>query len=290
MTPEATNSSTRYLKMNLTPDSPIGRVTGPLDKKLPYVIELRVVGTAATMQKQVQDEMLIGRTDLEKRVLPEIDLTPFDGFAGGVSRKHAMIIVRDERLYIKDLNSTNGTRLNNMICEADKEYRLRHGDEIMLGRLRLQLLFAVVPAYDGTPLHGMLEPVNIRKVAKGQTILIVEDDKEVGTVFRMAFELAGYSVTLVDTATKALNIVFQLVPDVMIMDLMLPDMNGLDVIRYLRKQPNMRPIPTLVVSGATGGFQMNQALEVGVERFIGKPVAVDKLVNAVNEVLKIKSP
>lgn len=281
------NIGTRHVKMSIPADKRPA-VTGPLDRSLPYVIELRVVGTASTLQKQVQTEMVLGRLDAEKKIVPEIDLSPYDGFQTGVSRKHAVILVREERLFLKDLNSTNGTRLNGLICEPDKEYRLRHGDEIMLGRLRLQLLFAVTPMMEGgTPLHGTLEPVNIPRVGKGQHILVVEDDKEVGSVFRMALELGGYKVTLVDTVTKALNIVFQIMPDAIVMDLMLPDMNGIDLLHYLKKQTIPRRIPILVVSGATGGFQMNQALEAGAERFLGKPVAVDKLVGAVSEVLKL---
>lgn len=281
-------SNTQYLKQPLPVDAANARVaTGPLDRKLPYVIELRVVGTPSIMQKQVKTEMLLGRADADKNVNPEIDLTPFDAFNTGVSRKHAILLVRDERLFLKDLASTNGTRLNGLTCEAEKEYRVRHGDEIMLGRLRLQVLFAVTPVVEGgTPLYGTLKPVDIPKLGKGQHILVVEDDREVGAVFRMALEYAGFTVTLVDTVTKALNVVFQIQPDAMVLDLMLPDMNGLDLLQYLKKQAMPKRIPILVVSGATGGFQMNQALEAGAERFLGKPVAVEKLVEAVADVLK----
>jgi len=285
------NLNTRYLKPPAPTDSKPLRVTGPLDQKLPYVIELRIVGTASTIQRQVTNEMLIGRGDSDKGIAPEIDLADFDGFQTGVSRKHAMILVRDERLYLKDLRSTNGTRLNGLACESEKEYRVRHGDEIMLGRLRLQVLFAVTPMVEGgTPLHGTLQPVDIPRIGKGQHVLVVEDDKEVGSVFRMALELAGYQVTLVDNVTKALNSIFQIMPDAIVLDLMLPDMNGLDLLQYLKKQSLPKRIPILVVSGATGGFQMNQALEAGAERFMGKPVAVDKLVNAIADVLKTATP
>jgi two-component system KDP operon response regulator KdpE len=68
---------------------------------------------------------------------------------------------------------------------------------------------------------------------------------------------------------------------------MLPDMNGLDLVRYVRKQHGQTHVPMLVVSGATGGFQMNRALEAGADVFLGKPVAVDELVQAVSTAIKV---
>ena len=282
--------NTRHLKVPVSSSTVAApRATGPLDRSLPWVIELRIVGTASTVQTQVQDKMLIGRADAERKISPEIDLGPFRAFANGVSRQHAMILIKDERLYIKDLGSTNGSRLNGALCEPEQEYRLRHGDELTLGQLRLQILFAVVPVTEAkTQTTEMpVAPLTIPANGKGQHILVIEDDKDVGVVFRMALEKAGYIVTVVETVTKALAVVFQKMPDAIILDLMLPDMNGLDLVRYVRKQHQQRRVPMLVVSGATGGFQMNQALEAGADAFLGKPVAVDELVKAVSTAIKV---
>jgi two-component system alkaline phosphatase synthesis response regulator PhoP len=130
-------------------------------------------------------------------------------------------------------------------------------------------------------------PITIPADGKGQHILVIEDDKDVGVVFCMALEKAGYVVTVVENVTKALGVVFQKMPDAIVLDLMLPDMNGLDLVRYVRKQHQQRRVPMLVVSGATGGFQMNQALEAGADAFLGKPVAVDELVKAVGTAVKV---
>lgn len=281
--------NTRHLKVPTSSAVPAPRATGPLDRSLPWVIELRIVGTASTVQMQVQDDMLIGRADTERKVFPQIDLGPYRAFANGVSRKHAVILIKNERLYIKDLASTNGTRLNGALCEPEQEYRLRHGDELTLGQLRLQLLFAVVPVTEAKTQTAELPPapLSIPSSGKGQHILVIEDDKDVGVVFRMALEKAGYVVTVVETVTKALGVVFQKMPDAIVLDLMLPDMNGLDLVRYVRRQHQQPRVPLLVVSGATGGFQMNQALEAGADVFLGKPVAVDELVKAVSTAVKV---
>jgi CheY-like chemotaxis protein len=287
--PSTITMNTRHLNLPASSAAPTQRVTGPLDRSLPWVIELRIVGTASTVQTQVQDQMLIGRTDTERKISPEIDLGPFRAFANGVSRKHAMILIKNERLYIKDLASTNGTRLNGALCEPEQEYRLRHGDELTLGQLRLQVLFAVVPVVEAKTQTNEVPsaPLNILSTGKGQHILVIEDDKDVGVVFRMALEKAGFVVTVVENVTKALGVVFQKMPDAIVLDLMLPDMNGLDLVRYVRKQHQQPRVPMLVVSGATGGFQMNQALEAGADAFLGKPVAVEELVKAVSSAVTV---
>lgn len=281
------NMHTRDLSLPAAPKPAAPRGTGPLDLALPWVIELRIVGTASTIQVQVQDEMLIGRADVDRKICPEIDLATFGAYASGVSRRHAMIRVKDQRLYLQDLGSTNGTLLNGALCSANQDYRLRHGDEIVLGQLRLQLLFAVVPVVEAKLRTGEAPPVPIETVpaGSGQHILVIEDDRDVGNVFRMALEQAGFRVTVVENVTKALSIVVQNLPDAIVLDLMLPDMSGLDLVRYVRKQHPERHVPMLVVSGVTGGFQQHQALAEGADVFIGKPVAMDELVKAVTNAI-----
>lgn len=280
---------TRQLGLPPAEKPAASRQTGPLDKALPWVIELRIVGTASTVQTQVQDKMLIGRTDAERNIFPELDLSAFRASANGVSRRHALILVKDERLYVKDLGSMNGTRLNGALCDPEEEYRLRHGDELMLGQLRLQVLYTVVPVIGAKFQTGEVPPAPPRAArrGKGQRVLVIEDDPDVGEVFRLALEKAGYKVTVVENVAKGLSMVFQQMPDLIVLDLMLPDMNGLDLVRYIRKQHPDRHVPVLVVSGATGSFQTNRALEAGADAFLSKPVAVDELVNAVSSAINV---
>jgi CheY-like chemotaxis protein len=70
-------------------------------------------------------------------------------------------------------------------------------------------------------------------------------------------------------------------PDAIVLDLMEPDTNGLDLIRFVRKQKTPQPIPIIAVSGALAGFQMNQALSAGADMFLGKPVSVEVLLDTI---------
>lgn len=270
---------TRYLDRPRTETPAPLRATGPLDEELPWVIEFRVVGTASTIQVQVQEAMTIGRSDPQRGVYPDVDLGPHGAQHRGVSRQHAVIIARENRIAVKDLGSVNGTRLNGRVMTPDQEYRLRHGDELEVGELKLQVRFAVVPTLSGTR-GDTLNHAAIPVIGKGQHVLVVEDDEDVGKVFSIALEHAGFRVSVANSVVSALGFVSHQLPDAIVLDLLLPDMSGLDLLRYVRKEFK-RHVPMIVVSGATGGFQANQAKDIGADVFLGKPISVEDLVRAV---------
>jgi len=236
------------------------RATGPLHEPLPWVIELRVVGTVATIQVQVHEIMVIGRADPQKGIVPAVDLNPHNGQGLGVSRQHAAILVKDNRIYIKDLGSVNGTCLNGNLLAPQGEYRLRHGDELTIGKMGLQVRFTVVPTIGVSPkgTTGSLD-APVPRIARGETALVVEDDLDVAKVFHMALRHAGFNVTVVDSAASAIAYVSHEFPNLLVLELMLPDMNGLDLLRYIRKQPDNAKTRVIVCSGATGGWSIMAA-------------------------------
>jgi CheY-like chemotaxis protein len=280
--PAQDSFNTRHLNLPSEEAPGILSATGPLDLQRPWVIEFRVVGTATTVKARVSDAMILGRSDSTNGYIPEVDLTPFDAFGKGVSRKHAVMTIKDQRLMLRDLNSTNGTRLNNVVCAPGEEYRVRHGNELTLGTLRLQVSFAVVPAFTDTQHGGTLkETVRALSHAAGKRLLVVESDPDVGNVLKTALENVGYKVTLVNDVVKGFGVVFQGMPDGIVLDMMEPDTNALDLIRFVRKQKSPQHVPILAVSGALAGFQMNQALSAGADSFLGKPVSVEALLESV---------
>ncbi len=97
-------------------------------------------------QKQVvmpvRDNLIVGRVlDEEDQKAVGFDLTPYGAFSAGVSRQHARITLIDGLLYLEDMGSTNGTRINGFQVTPHQLYRLRDNDEIEFGRLRVILRF-----------------------------------------------------------------------------------------------------------------------------------------------------
>lgn len=114
----------------------------------PWRLMLQIGGeTQTTVGIEVKEYITLGRNDPVANFYPEVDLTPYGGQDRGVSRRHASIIQDKEHkaLYIEDLNSTNGTRINGFALEPRRRYRLRDGDEIELGRVRMVLRFVRSP-------------------------------------------------------------------------------------------------------------------------------------------------
>jgi hypothetical protein len=87
------------------------------------------------------DEIYLGRRDASRGAFPDLDLAPDGGLAEGVSRNHARIYQRNNRLFIEDIGSANGTFLNSQRITPYLPYPLQQGDTLQLGRLRMHIKF-----------------------------------------------------------------------------------------------------------------------------------------------------
>jgi pSer/pThr/pTyr-binding forkhead associated (FHA) protein len=121
-------------------------VSVTLPNQMPWRLRLQISGEShGTIGMEVKDKILIGRADPDQDIQPDLDLTPYGGVSGGVSRRHAQIVQQDNALFVEDLGSTNGTRLNGFTLEPYHRYRLRDGDEITLGKVRVVVRFIKSP-------------------------------------------------------------------------------------------------------------------------------------------------
>jgi pSer/pThr/pTyr-binding forkhead associated (FHA) protein len=100
----------------------------------------RLVATAsgAVFGPFDKPEVLIGRTDPDSGSFPEVDLTDHGGIDGGVSRRHARLLIEGGGYFLEDLNSTNGTFVNKQKLAVKTRQPIREGDEIRCGRVILQ--------------------------------------------------------------------------------------------------------------------------------------------------------
>jgi hypothetical protein len=127
-----------------TPADPMmDRGPRPPQATPPWRLLLQIGGeNRTTLGVTVVEWMLVGRsTDPDDDLPPEINLAPYDALRNGVSRRHALIKYEDGALYLEDLDSTNGTRINGYQLKAGRGYRLRDGDELEFGRLRAVIRF-----------------------------------------------------------------------------------------------------------------------------------------------------
>ena len=121
---------------------------------------------------------------------------------------------------------------------------------------------------------------------KEKKILCIEDEQEMLALMRLIFERHGYQVLSARTGPKGLEIIRRERPDVVLLDLALPGMDGWEVHRRIKADPELRDIPIIVVTARSQGIDRVVGLHVAkVDDYITKPFHIQKLVEAVKQVL-----
>ena len=101
---------------------------------------LHLLDTGQVLPLSVRNEFTIGRISEGQPIMPDIDLSPYQAYAAGVSRLHAVIKRDISRIIFIDLGSANGTYINGKRLNPNVEQVINHGDIIALGKLKLQVL------------------------------------------------------------------------------------------------------------------------------------------------------
>ena len=114
-----------------------------------------------------------------------------------------------------------------------------------------------------------------------QTILVVEDDEDLRRLYRTALTLAGYDVFEAGDGLEALQRIDHSPPDLVVLDLLLPRLNGIAVRQEIAAQAVTRQIPIVVITGS--GMEPG---DMKVACFLRKPISPDRLVETVRSCLK----
>lgn len=109
-----------------------------------------------------------------------------------------------------------------------------------------------------------------------KTVLIVEDFEDTRRLIKFVLEDLGYNVLEATDGWNAVEVVKKQTPDLILMDLALPMINGLSATRLLRGMEETAKTPIIALT-ASGQFLHDQALEAGCDDFVTKPLDVDKL-------------
>lgn len=129
--------STRQLPDELLPEQRAGTdQLGPEN-----VVILQVENDETPIVVQLRSELVLGRVTEQSDTTTYLNLTPYGAQEQGVSRRHARLLRDGKEVYLMDLNSTNGTQLNDEPLPSSVEKRLRDGDKLTLGRMRVYVYF-----------------------------------------------------------------------------------------------------------------------------------------------------
>ena len=119
------------------------------------------------------------------------------------------------------------------------------------------------------------------------SVLVVDDEPTARTMLRLILVRAGFEVLEAQDGSEALDEVQRNVPDLMILDIVMPGIDGFEVCRILRNQDETADLPIIMLSARADAESVNRGLLLGATKYLTKPVMPDELTRHVREVLNV---
>ena len=116
---------------------------------------------------------------------------------------------------------------------------------------------------------------------KGRTVLLVEDYADSRLMMRLLLEMSGYRIVEAETGREAVEFAERECPDVILMDLSLPEIDGLTATKFIRELEILRDVPIIALSAHAAEHFHNAALAAGCNHYVTKPVDFDQLEDVV---------
>ena len=120
---------------------------------------------------------------------------------------------------------------------------------------------------------------------EGKRVLIIEDDQELRELLRTTLEAEGFTAEIATDGAEGLSRLRRGIPDLVLLDLVLPGVNGLEVLMALRSDPAARRVPVIVMTGTQ--TQASELRGLGVVALLHKPFATDALLARIAAVLRL---
>ena len=118
-----------------------------------------------------------------------------------------------------------------------------------------------------------------------KTIIVVEDEQDAAEMFAEMMRLNGFRVLKAAGGAPAMSMIDKERPAAVILDIMMPDVSGLEVLRHMRHDPKLTKIPVIVVSAKSLPIDIKIGLEAGASVYLTKPVGYVDLKEAIEKVL-----
>jgi len=119
-----------------------------------------------------------------------------------------------------------------------------------------------------------------------KTVIVVEDEPDAAELFAEMMRVSGFRVLKTYSSTPAISLISKEHPDVVILDIMMPDISGLEVLRFMRRDPQLQSTPVIVVSARSMPSDIKEGLEAGATLYLTKPVGYLDLKKAVDQVME----
>jgi two-component system aerobic respiration control protein ArcA len=136
---------------------------------------------------------------------------------------------------------------------------------------------------------GQFREISAKKQEQ-KTILVIEDDDTMRASLKRILEVDRHNVVLVSDGTELGSVLENNSPDLILMDVGLPWINGFEIAKMMKEHSELSLIPLVFVSGSNSADDIRQAKEIGADDYIKKPFEVEKLRRTVLNLLKLEIP
>ncbi|MBL6758168.1 MAG: phosphate regulon transcriptional regulator PhoB [Pelagibacteraceae bacterium] len=122
------------------------------------------------------------------------------------------------------------------------------------------------------------------------TISVVEDEKPISTLIQYNLEKEGYKVHIFETGEEGFEHIKKNLPDLVILDWMLPDLSGIDICKQIKKETKLKSIPVIMLTAKSEESDKIRGFETGADDYVTKPFSTKELVLRVQALLKRAKP
>ncbi len=133
----------------------------------------------------------------------------------------------------------------------------------------------------------LIEDMNINDGAddRRRQVMVVDDSVTVRKVTSRLLERHGYEVVTANDGVDAMTHLQSSVPDIMLLDIEMPRMDGFEVARQVRHSQRLKDLPIIMITSRTGEKHRQTAMEIGVNSYLGKPFQENQLLDNIEELL-----
>jgi CheY-like chemotaxis protein len=115
-------------------------------------------------------------------------------------------------------------------------------------------------------------------------VWIVDDDQEMARAMGMMLELLDHQTTsFLNARSAAQTLLTGERPDLLLLDINMPEVNGLDLLEFLRRRPEWKDLPIVMLSSEAADVTVNEALELGADGYVMKPATIEELEKAIEK-------
>ncbi len=118
-----------------------------------------------------------------------------------------------------------------------------------------------------------------------RTIVVADDEVDVAEAVKYILEGQGYRVVAVNDGRSAMEVIPRIRPDIALLDVLMPEVEGFDVCRFVKAQQDLRHMKVIIITSLSSEFDLESARSAGADSFITKPFAIDGLLHEIERLL-----